>query len=68
MTHATQRCNQYIEQNKKNIRDVVQISIALTGNVGAVFCFSFFKDMTPAFLMANTFTLLILLNNTFFKY
>lgn len=67
MTHATQSCKQFM-YHKRNKKEVIQVSIVLLGNLTVLFCFGFFKEITPAFLMANTFTLLILLKNTFFKY
>ena len=67
MTDTAQLYKQCIAQKKKSKNDLIQISIALGGNLGAFFCFCFFKNLTPAFLVANTFTMLALLSNTFFR-
>lgn len=48
-------------------RDLIQIAVALGSNISAVFCFCFFKELTPGFLVANTFNMLVLLTNTFFR-
>ncbi len=67
MTDATQIYKQFIAQKKKSKSDLIQISIALGGNLSAFFCFCFFKELTPAFLIANTFNMFALLSNTFFR-
>lgn len=56
-----------LTNNKQNKRELLQIGVALSGNISAVFCFCFFKELTPGFLVANTFNILVLLTNTFFK-
>ncbi len=67
MTNTTQTYKQCIVHKNKMKSDLIQISIALGGNLGAFFCFYFFKSFTPAFLVANTFTMLLLLSNVFFR-
>lgn len=52
---------------KKNKRELLQIAVALCSNLSAVFCFCFFKEWTAGFLVANTFNMLVLLTNTFFR-
>lgn len=51
----------------KSKRELFQIAIALGSNISAVFCFCFFKELTPGFLVANTFNMLVLLTNAFFR-
>lgn len=67
MTNIRKIYTECAQAQKKNKRDLIQITVALVSNISAVFCLCVFKELATGFLVANTFNMLILLTNTFFK-